>query len=76
MRLLRIEEVMELTGLSSSTIRRYEACGRFPRPRQVGPNAVRWLDEELIDWMKSHPPVTRKTASANPFARLPASTKH
>ena len=76
MRLLRVEEVMELTGLSSSTIRRYEACGRFPRSRQVGPNAVRWLDEELIDWMKSHPPVTRQAAAAIPFVRLPASTKH
>jgi prophage regulatory protein len=77
MKLLGLEEVIELTGLSTSaTIYRYEACGRFPRRRQVGPNAVRWLDEDLIDWMKSRPPAAETAAGANVFGRSPASTKH
>jgi prophage regulatory protein len=76
MRLVRLEEVIELTGLSSSTIRRYAACGRFPMPRQVGPNAIRWLDEDLTDWMKSRPPATQTAAAAHKSARSPGSTKH
>lgn len=76
MKLLRLEEVIEITGLSRASIYRYEACGRFPKRRQVGPNAVRWLDEDLIEWMKSRPPVPETVDGANVFGRLPTPNKH
>jgi prophage regulatory protein len=44
MRLLRIQEVMRLTGLSRMTIYRFEKGGNFPKRRQIGKNSVRWLD--------------------------------
>jgi prophage regulatory protein len=58
MKLLRLGEVIEMTGLSRATIYRYEDAGEFPKRRRTGPNSVRWLDEDVIKWMKSRPPAS------------------
>lgn len=71
MRLLRLQDVIEITGLSRASIYRYEARGEFSKRRQVGPNTVRWLDEDLLEWMKSRP-----VDAANLFGHLPAPSKH
>ena len=55
MRLLRIQEVIRLTGLSRMTIYRFERSGNFPKLRQIGKNTVRWLDEDIDAWMMSRP---------------------
>ena len=76
MRLLRLQDVIEITGLSRASIYRYEARGEFPKRRQVGPNTVRWLDEDLLEWMKSRPPATETVDAANLFGHFPAPSKH
>ena len=55
MRLLRIREVIDLTGLSRMSIYRFEKRGEFPRRRQVGRNSVRWVDEDILVWISSRP---------------------
>ncbi len=57
MKLLRLREVIQLTGLSRMTVYRYESSGNFPRRRRVGPNSVRWLDGDIDRWMASRPVV-------------------
>ena len=54
-RLLRVAEVIELTGLSRVTIHRLRHAGTFPEPLRVGPRAVRWRESELRAWMESQP---------------------
>lgn len=56
MRLLRAREVRERTGLGRMTLWRLEAAGEFPRRRQITPRSVRWIDEEIDDWIARRPP--------------------
>ena len=58
MKLLRISEVIEMTGLARATIYRYEHTDAFPKRRRTGPNSVRWLDIDVVEWMKNRPQAT------------------
>jgi prophage regulatory protein len=50
MKILRLNQVIEMTGLSRSSIYRHG-----PARRQVGPNAVGWLESDILEWMQSRP---------------------
>lgn len=52
-RLLRLRDVMHLTGLGRSTIYRKIAAASFPQPVKVGQAAVRWRESDLSAWMQS-----------------------
>ena len=64
-RLLRLREVIEMTGLSSSTIYRLKPKGEFPLAIKVGPRAVRWRLSEIIRWMESRPNAGGSLGSPN-----------
>lgn len=55
LRILRWSQVVSITGLSKSTIKRLEKEGRFPRRRAISSGGVGWLDQEVIEWVKSTP---------------------
>ncbi|MGO3344155.1 MAG: AlpA family phage regulatory protein [Marinomonas sp.] len=44
---MRLNEVINTTGLSRSSIYAYMAKGGFPKPIQLGPRAVAWVEEEV-----------------------------
>jgi prophage regulatory protein len=50
-RLIRIKEVQYRTGLGRSTIYRWMAQGRFPRPFQLGIRSVAWPEESIQHWI-------------------------
>ncbi|PHQ84767.1 MAG: hypothetical protein COB65_04785 [Thalassobium sp.] len=50
-RLIRRKEVMHLTGMAKSTMYRYIAEGRFPRPVSLGEHAVAWRLSDVEKWM-------------------------
>ena len=54
-KMLRLAEVMERTGLSRTTIWRYEREGSFPRRRKIGKTMVGWLASEIETWLNSRP---------------------
>jgi prophage regulatory protein len=54
-RLLQLREVKAKTSLGGSTIYRYIAARTFPAPLQVSPGTVRWLEDEVDDWIRSLP---------------------
>ncbi len=54
-RLLGLREVMRMTGLSRSSIYSLRARGRFPQPLRVTEHAVRWIEEEVRDFIASCP---------------------
>ena len=55
-RLLRRQEVEELTGLSRASIYRWMGSGEFPRSVRVGSKAVRWKESDITAWIQSRPP--------------------
>ena len=61
-RLLPRREVESMTGLSRTSIYRLMRLGRFPEPVRVGPKAVRWDEQELVDWLSTCPKATGQAA--------------
>jgi prophage regulatory protein len=62
-RLMRLDEVLNVIGVSESTIRRWEQAGRFPHRRQLGQRAVGWLASEIRTWL-NNPALWRITEKA------------
>lgn len=54
-RLLRLPQVMDLTGLSKPTIYRMIEAGDFPRQRKLSPRTVGWLEQEVLEWINGRP---------------------
>lgn len=52
-RLLRLRDVMHLTGLGRSTIYRKVKDSSFPVPVKVGQAAVRWKESDVTAWIES-----------------------
>ena len=55
-RLLRVQEVIGLAGISRSTIYSMIADGSFPAQRRISRRAVGWLESEIEAWKASRPP--------------------
>ena len=51
MRLVRLKEVFDCTGLGRSTIYKYIAEGTFPKPVSLGDRCVGWVESEVHDWI-------------------------
>ena len=57
-RIMRIPEVVEVTGLSKTTIWRRVKSGDFPAPVRLGSLATRsvgWREGEVETWLDSRP---------------------
>ena len=50
-RLIRLPEVQHRVGLGRSTIYRWMAEGKFPKPVQLGGYAVAWAEDEVAAWI-------------------------
>ena len=51
MRIIRLKEVIDSTGLARSTIYKYIKDGTFPKPVSLGDRCVGWVDSEVHDWI-------------------------
>ena len=51
MRIIRLKDVIDSTGLARSTIYKYIAEGTFPKPVSLGDRCVGWVDSEVHDWI-------------------------
>ena len=56
--ILRLQEVIRLTGLSRSSIHRLEASGLFPKRRLIGRRAVGWVSDDVHAFIQSRAEVT------------------
>ena len=54
-RLLKVDEIALICGMSKSTIYRRVADGSFPAPIRVGVRAARWRRSEINQWIESLP---------------------
>ncbi|MEQ9083792.1 MAG: AlpA family transcriptional regulator [Alcanivorax sp.] len=53
MRIMRLTEVIQTTGLARSSIYSRMTEGSFPRPVPLGARSVGWVSEEIQDWVES-----------------------
>ncbi len=51
MRLIRLKEVIDCTGLARSTIYKYIEEGTFPKSVSLGDRAVAWVESEVQEWI-------------------------
>ena len=65
MKLLRIKQVCDQTGLSRSTL--YELMGRgdFPRSVLLTAHSVGWRSTDVSAWLESRPPTVCAEGSSN-----------
>lgn len=56
--ILRLPDVMRLTGLGRSTIYRLLAAGQFPAPVQLSVRAVGWRRSDVDHWTAERPLVS------------------
>ena len=54
-RILRIREVVHVTGLSRSTIYRQMAVKEFPQAVRLAPQTVGWREHEIEAWIVGLP---------------------
>ena len=50
-RVLRLPEVCEITGLCRSSIYQMEAERRFPKRVKIGTRSVGWIESEVQTWL-------------------------
>ena len=68
-RLLKLEQVKELTALSRPSIYRLMAAGKFPRLLKVTARASRWREDQIREWIEQ-----RTAASGQALDSRAAST--
>lgn len=54
-RLLRRKPVLEMTGVSNSTLHRWINANAFPKPVAIGPRSVAWWSDEVEAAMARFP---------------------
>lgn len=50
-KILRLPSIIEITGLSRSTIYLRISKGEFPSPVSLGGRAVGWVEEDVNIWL-------------------------
>ncbi len=52
---IRLGQVLDLTGVSKTTVWRWVREGRFPKPFKLGLNCSAWRLDEVEQWLSSRP---------------------
>jgi prophage regulatory protein len=66
MTIIRLKEVREITGISTTSIWRLERMDQFPRRVRLGHHSVGWYRDEVVSWVQNRP---RGLASSHLAAR-------
>ncbi len=51
MKVIRLQQVMQMTGLGRSTVYKYVSENWFPKPIPLGGRSVGWLESEVVEWI-------------------------
>lgn len=60
-RFIKLNQVRNVTALSTSEIYRRIAAGTFPAQIALGPKSVVWLESEVVAWCESQIAENRNT---------------
>ena len=50
-KLLKAQQVAELTSISRSHLHRLARDGKFPKPIKIGENRSAWLESDVQEWI-------------------------
>jgi prophage regulatory protein len=64
LKILRLPQVCEVTGLCRSMIYQLEADLKFPQRVKIGVRAVGWLDKEVNAWLNKRIALSRTKSTA------------
>ena len=64
-KILKLPAVKTRTGLSRSTIYKFVRTDRFPKPIQIGPRSVGWIEAEIEEWVDSRIAASRGLAEVD-----------
>jgi prophage regulatory protein len=73
-RIIRLPELIRITGLSRASIYRLIEKGNFPAPIELSVNAKGWFASQIRAWMESLRTVAPPNPEADPPARPQRST--
>ncbi|MDO6639763.1 AlpA family transcriptional regulator [Shewanella sp. 5_MG-2023] len=65
MKLLRLNSVIDSTGMGRSTIYKYMADGSFPKPVSLGARSVAWVESEVHEWISNRIKIRDNLYSSN-----------
>ena len=51
-RIIRLPEVIKMTGLRRTSILSFAKDGSFPKPFKIGVKAVGWLESDINNWIE------------------------
>ena len=51
--LIPLPELIKRLSTSKTSIYRMIKAGQFPRPLRLGPRAVRWREDEVMQWVET-----------------------
>jgi prophage regulatory protein len=51
-RLIRLPQIIEITGMKKASIYLWMKEGRFPKPIRIGARSVGWVEKEVGDWVR------------------------
>ena len=60
--LIRQRELCSMTGVSRSTLFRWEKAGIFPARLRIGPHTVAWRKSEVDDWLAAKVPASAEVS--------------
>lgn len=49
----RLKRVINVTGLSRTSIYNYMKEGSFPRPHKIGARSIGWNSHEVMSWVNA-----------------------
>jgi prophage regulatory protein len=58
-RMLRLPEVLQMTGIGRDSVYRLAKAGKFPQPYKLTDRASAWREDEVVAWIDSRPPLRR-----------------
>jgi prophage regulatory protein len=64
-RIYRRKELLELLGVSATTLYSWISEGRFPRPINLGANSVAWLQSEVDAYLEERARERDRLAAAD-----------
>lgn len=52
LRVLRLAQVLEMTGLGKTTIYELQSAGKFPGSVKITAHSVGWMEDEVLSWLE------------------------
>jgi prophage regulatory protein len=66
MRLIRLPQVLDLSGLTKSTLDRLEGSGQFPKRFHLSARTIAWREEDILNWVRQ-----RSAPASGPSSTTP-----